>query len=368
MANKKVNQKKIMEKINKLSGVNEKVQNERQKSFEKARNARIDIQHCDACGKDKKSSEFYLSVNPAHKNGVLPYCKECIKFMSIDVKGNLDKQKTIKMLKTVDKPYIEELWRKALVSSSRNPIGIYFTGLNFAKYKLYTWEDGDLDKLDAPDEIVENEPTEEEKIENFAVTNEMIQLFGTGFTDEEYRRMNEKYNFLSASYNDPTNMHKEALLSYIRLKVKEEIAISQNKASDAKTWGELAMKQADKAKINPSQLSKADLTGGIDTFGNLTKAIEERVDIIKQLPQFKFRPNDAVDFCIWCYINYARDLEGKPLVEYEDVYKFYDEMKETWIRDMGDPYGIFKDDVTLGNRDKIKDFIKIDDEKDDDNG
>jgi len=66
-----------------------------------------------------------------------------------------------------------------------------------------------------------------------------------------------------------------------------------------------------------------------------------------------------LDFNIWCYINYIRDLEGKPLCDYEDIYKFYDKRKTEYIEQYGDPYNIFKDELTEENRDKIKKFISL---------
>ena len=140
------------------------------------------------------------------------------------------------------------------------------------------------------------------------------------------------------------------------------MAIVNNKPNDAKIWGDLAMKQAERAKINPNQFSKADLQGGISTISEIAQTVEQNVDIIPILPQFLWRPNDAVDFCIWNYINYARDLEGKPLVEYKDVYKFYDKMKEDYIKSEGDPNGIFKNDPTVENRKKVEQYIKLPDE------
>jgi hypothetical protein len=77
------------------------------------------------------------------------------------------------------------------------------------------------------------------------------------------------------------------------------------------------------------------------------------------LPKFKYRPNDALDFNIWCYINYARDLQGLPHCDYEDVYKFYDKKKNEYIEQYGDPYGIFNDEPTEKNRDNIKKFITL---------
>ena len=52
------------------------------------------------------------------------------------------------------------------------------------------------------------------------------------------------------------------------------------------------------------------------------EAVEQAVDVIPILPRFKYRPNDAVDFILWCYINYERNLNGLPEVKYSDVYKF----------------------------------------------
>lgn len=168
-----------------------------------------------------------------------------------------------------------------------------------------------------------------------------------------------KYCFLRGNYPETTSMHTEALVTYVRYKVKEEMAVAANKPNDAKTWGELAMKQAERAKINPNQLTKADLQGGLSTIGEIAQFVEQNEDIVPILPQFKYKPHDAVDFCIWNYINYARALEDKPLVAYSDIYKFYDRMKEDYIKEYGDPNHIFDGDTTEKNREKIEEFTKL---------
>ena len=155
-------------------------------------------------------------------------------------------------------------------------------------------------------------------------------------------------------------MHTEALLIYIRYRVKEEIATALGNIQDAKAWGEMANKAATNAKINPSQLTKADLSDGLSTFSELSQAVEKEVDIIPILPRFKYRPNDALDFNIWCYVNYMRDLAGLPPCNYEDVYAFYDERKRDYVAQYGDPYGMFSDDTSEKNRENIKKFIKED--------
>ena len=101
------------------------------------------------------------------------------------------------------------------------------------------------------------------------------------------------------------------------------------------------------------------MQGGLNSFSELLMAVEQTVDVIPILPRFKFRPNDAIDFNIWCIINYLRDLEGKPLCSYEDIYKFYDQRKAEYIEQYGDPYGIFSGDPTEANRESVKKFITL---------
>jgi hypothetical protein len=135
---------------------------------------------------------------------------------------------------------------------------------------------------------------------------------------------------LKNNYQEKTAMHTEALLTYIRYRVKEEISTAKNDMKSAKEWGQLAQKAAQDAKINPSQLSKSDLSDGLDTFGQLVRTVEQAVDIIPILPKFKEKPQDKPDFTLWCYVNYVRDLKGLPLVPYQDIYKFYDQRKKDY--------------------------------------
>jgi hypothetical protein len=160
------------------------------------------------------------------------------------------------------------------------------------------------------------------------ITDEIINKWGYGYNNEEYKAFENKYSMLRNNYQEKTAMHTEALLTYIRYRVKEEMSTAKNDMKAAKDWGQLAQKAAQDAKINPSQLSKSDLSDGLDTFGQLVRTVEQAIDIIPILPQFKERPQDKVDFTLWCYINYVRDLKGLPLVEYKDIYGFYEARKK----------------------------------------
>lgn len=343
---------------------------------------------------EKPITDFYASDNPLFTDGHVPYCKECIVRLSFDAeKQTIDLEGFKKVLRTIDKPYIESALQMAIdqynkayeglavaPDNRKKIIGFYFSKIGTIKqYRdVKTWNDGveynkkELIRNNGRPILVleggysgtqENEADEriftDESSAKFEVTDEMIGLFGSGYKRFEYKAMWEKYQFLKQSYPDITNLHVEALVTYVRFKVKEEQATAMGDAVSADRWNQAASKAAEKAKINPNQLSKSDLQGGLNSFSELFQAVEQAVDIIPILPQFKYRPNDAIDFNIWCYVNYIRDLEGKPLCSYKEIYQFYDERKKEYIDQYGDPYGIFTGDPTEDNRESIEKFITL---------
>jgi hypothetical protein len=192
--------------------------------------------------------------------------------------------------------------------------------------------DADEDIGDECNKVTENK---EEEVVAFKVTpnlnlDMLADKWGYGYTPEHLHAFEKKYQMLKNNYPEKTALHTEALLTYIRYRVNEEIATAKGDVKSAKDWGELASKQATNAKINVAQLSKSDLSDGLDSFSTLVKAIETSVDAISILPRFKEKPQDRVDFTLWCYINYVRDLKGLPPAEYDEIYRFYQERKKEY--------------------------------------
>lgn len=357
------------------------------------------------CGPSKGElpiNRFYRSYNKMHGDNYLPVCKKCLSELSFNEElQDIDYDELQNVLRQVDKPYISTLMQGAINQYNtiyegkqvpRNNrakiVGLYFKNVNsLPQYKAMGWVDGvewekdyqqkriygnSSDSVESGHRYTNEQGTpinsevvkdtyiyELNDADDFKVTQEIIRLFGPGYKKSEYKTMWDKYTFLKQNYPDVTNLHTEALITYVRFKTQEEFATARGDADSAKMWSDIAMKAADKAKINPSQLSQSDLQGGVNSFSELLQAVEKAVDIIPILPRFKFRPNDAIDFNIWCLVNYIRDLEGKPLCEYKDVYSFYDKRKEEYIEQYGDPYGIFEGDTTESNRDNIEKFIDI---------
>lgn len=365
---------------------------------------------CTCCHEEKNLTDFYYSSSPMYSlDERIPVCKECCKTSVLSEDGRIDFDKFKDLLRNIDKPLYfdllfssEESIKKENSYLSDEEVSLhgyeilqkYFTLVAMRQDKAKSYSDAEkegfihqnsnrtkkekdeifnryshlINQYSKQDKIINTRQSSKNNKDNeiiniedneFEVTQDMIDMFGEGYTRLEYRKMLKKYNDMTKTYVIQTNLHKEALLTYVRFKVKEEMATAKGDVQEAQKWYQAAQDAAEKAKITPKQLSKEDLQGGITSFSEIFKAVEQAVDVIPILPRFKYRPNDALDFNIWCYINYARDLQGLPQCEYEDVYKFYDKKKQEYLEQYGDPYGIFDDDPSEELRDNIKKFITL---------
>jgi hypothetical protein len=336
----------------------------------------------------KKNADFYISKNPRHSDGRVPWCKKCIITFSTTENGEIDEEKFKSVLRQLDKPYYVDLIRSAINQFRKENnnipddnirfygekiIGNYFKNINLKQAANKNYDDSEKDgfirkitkntndvKREIRQAIYFNDSQKEEtNTDDFEVTDEMIQLFGDGYNKAEYKKMNDKYETLKPNYPLQTTLHKESLATYVRFKIREEMATAEGNVVDAEKWYKAAQRAAMDGMLTPKQLSQEDLQSGITSISELVKTLEQSVDVIKILPQFKYRPNDAVDFTIYCYVDYERKLNGQPPVDYSEIYSFYDAKKEEYIRQNGDPYGIFSDDPTPKNRKNVEKFLEL---------
>lgn len=164
--------------------------------------------------------------------------------------------------------------------------------------------------------------------------DELIELFGYGFSKKELRQMYKRYKELENNYPvGRSAMHQEALVTYVKFAYKRDQAISEDDIEAADKWGKLASKQATDAKINPSQLSAADLSDGITNFSKIAEAVEREQDIIPLLPTYN-QPEDRIDYAIWQMILYIRRLQNMPEITYAELYKFLDEQYQRNAKDL----------------------------------
>ena len=350
---------------------------------------------CFCCGIRQGIYNFYADLNPkTSTDGKMRICKGCLQSLILDDNNVFSMQKFKDTLQRLDKPFLphilekcytelEEKKKEGHTGNDNTLIGLYFKAVNgLSRYRSMSFDDSvelsetqfyDLTKAKAEIKKAEkgkgaggNKEQSRKEIAKFngdfsmfKPAPEDIKMFGGGLTNQEYQLMHDKYDQLLQDYSVKTAMHREFLIDYVRFKVKEDIALANGDVEGVKKWHSLASSIADQAKLTPKQLTAADLQGGISTFGEIFEAVESAADIIEILPRFKQAPNDMVDFVLWNYINYERDLNGLPHVSYKDVYAFYDKMKEDYLKEHGDMFHIFDNDMTQepAKREIVQKFI-----------
>lgn len=334
-----------------------------------------------------------MSKSPLHAlDKKTPICKDCIIKSSIDENTNeVSEEKFKNILRQIDKPFYKDLLQSAFNQFKKEHsfmseeevhhcgdsiIRLYMKNIaslrqvssksyeesekeNFIQKHSTVIQKTERSKYKKDLQSKKNDEIIISESDDFEVTPDMIEMFGEGFTRIEYKKMCKKYDDMTKTYVIQTNLHKEALLTYVRFKVKEEMATSRGDVQEAQKWYSAAQDAAEKAKLTPRQLSKEDLQGGIVNFSDIFSAVEGAKERISIFPEFKYQPKDAADFIIWCYVNYERNLNNMPEVEYKDIYEFYDRKKKEYIEMYGDPYDIFSDDTTELNRETIEKFITI---------
>ncbi|MCM3110025.1 hypothetical protein [Lederbergia lenta] len=285
------------------------------------------------CGKNKdKKSGFYNSNSELYKSlGKIPICKSCLKST---VNYN-DMETVYSILKQFDIMFAIGYWKKA-EDSKMDTFARYMTMAN----SLHQFEGrGWKDSIFINSVVKENsdlESDQESPVDEFLNTisesdlDSLKESYGYGYPDGEYILFEKKYQQLKPSFQLLTTMHEEHLREYCINKVKETLAKAKGSIKEAKDWATMAKDVAEAGKLKPSQMSKADLSQGLDGFGQLARMVEEKVDIIPVLPKFISQPKDKPDVVLWCYLNYIRDLQGLPEAEYKDIYNFYEERREDY--------------------------------------
>ena len=286
------------------------------------------------CKRELVETQFYKSNSPLFSDGRVNICKKCLTKM-IDYN---DINTVYTVLQALDVPFLKNYWEIAKEKNPNNPFGKYITMANSGinEFKGMRWKDSIYKSTEKQNET--RTSSHVEKIE----PNELDSLkekFGYGYIDTEYILFEKKYQDLRPSFQLTTTMHEECLREYCIDKVKEGLAKAKGDFKEAKEWASMAKEQASSGKLNPSQMTKSDLSGGLDTFGQMRRMVEEtsKGEILKILPNFMEKPKDRVDITLWLYVNYVRDLKGLEECEYKDIWDFYNKRVAEYEKKMTDP-------------------------------
>lgn len=290
-------------------------------------------------------TNFYNTNSPMFPSGKAPICKKCLAKM-IDY-NNI--QTIYDVFQTMDIPFFYNRWEETMEKNPTNPFGNYMrmanSGIN--EFEGARWKDSVFFNT-SHKETKKCEIKEKNKFEIDGMTKEQLEdKYGLGYTDEEYYCFEKKWRKLIDSYGQKTSIHTESLVTYIRFRVKEELSTARGDVAEAQKWGQLAEKAQGNAKLNVSQLSKSDISGGIDLVPQIFEAVEDKVGIISIMPKLKEQPYDDADLIIWAIIEYLQRLEDKPRIKYKDIWNFYDNMLVEFYQQKG-----YTDEQIKNERDK----------------
>jgi hypothetical protein len=290
---------------------------------------------CLECEKEQRLTEFYKHDSPIYKDNKYPICKTCIKSkLRLDEPmSNVAIESVKDVMLQMNKPFIIDLWissiEEAKKTGKKDVFGLYKKNVD-QNNATGTWKNSEFgSEIKQVINNVKNIDNESEML----TANELEILkekYGYGYPDSEYLLFEKKYQQLAPSFQLLTTMHEEYFKEYCINKVKETLAKARGDFKEAKEWANMVKDVAEAGKLKPSQMSKADLSAGLEGFGQLARAIEEKHELISLLPKFTQQPKDKVDVVLWLYINYIRDLKGMPEVEYRKIWEFYDKRKEEY--------------------------------------
>lgn len=301
---------------------------------------------CRKCGGFKHERNFYTSMDKT-ENGYLNVCKDCLKKMVDDF---YEKYKNLEYVLLLMCLYTNCIFNQEIAQLAIKNLQIKDDDINMLytyyrielsqynnKYNIpaerLTFEhsnfSGNIFKFVGDNDFVPVAFFEEQNVDLIERSkkkqNEIVKKWGPGFTPEEYDRMEALFNELSKFKSKKNIIQTNALVEYVRLKVKLDGAIGKGELSEIEKWQKLTDSAAKNAGIKLDQLTAEDFGEGVDSWTTLVELVEEYDSVIPIMPKMKKMPYDDIDFIIWEVVNYCRRLMELPEINYEDVWKYIDE-------------------------------------------
>lgn len=209
------------------------------------------------------------------------------------------------------------------------------TILSKDNYQFIFAEDGEQKPKDIMIVNVDSKD-EEYKLPDGMSLERLQERWGDEYKTKELVKFERKYLELRKNYEIKTASHDEFLRHACIASIKANDCMARNDADGSKVWFGIFKDMTSAGKLQPSQMSKADLSGGLNSFSEFFKTVEQSRSVIDILPTMYETPRDKADLVVYCLVQYVRRLKGLQDVEYKDIYKFYEEMESQFVGDGDD--------------------------------
>lgn len=246
-----------------------------------------DFVYCHGCNEFHAVSNFYNDKRFA--SGLYPLCKKTLAEMATDYdkikKIRVDnREKTIKVFQMLDIPFIDAVYQSALQSTQeavgeKNRSTAFQHALTIVKslpqYKGLTFEDSDYGDLGNPDE---------EQLSKRKPRKEIIKLFGSGFSNEDYLYLQDQYD----DWCSRTQVDSKSQQTYVVQICSQLLDIYKDRKSKKDVTNKLKALDTlmNAANLQPKQNVSNAATDSL-TFGQLIEKWENEKPIPEPSEEFK---------------------------------------------------------------------------------
>ena len=231
---------------------------------------------CFYCGNEYVNTNFYNSNSEFYSNiGKIPYCKQCIEkfyqqyYEEYINEGCLTPERDAvkRVCMTFDIYFRDNIFNSAVNSAKKremniSPMGQYMKTIQLSQYKNKSYDNTVLEEQ--REDFVVSIPTNTS--DDRKVSENTIQFFGVGFTDEDYDFLQREYNDWTARHECKTKAQEEVFKDICFNRLQNLKAL--RKGEDTKDITASFQKLLDSGKLQPKQ-NAGDTTADNQTFGTL---------------------------------------------------------------------------------------------------
>lgn len=236
--------------------------------------------------------DFYVNHSSLFPSAVTPICKDCLKDMVYESDGTVNKDKFLRALSLIDKPFIQQHYESSLKAHHQKKLDFWggYIGLLARFNSDMTFNDGDeLFEKRIKYELDEAPIT----FDDLIISKAMILKWGKGLEKKDYAFLEYNYNRLKNDYEYEGYASDIIFveISQIMLAIAKE---RESKNTDQKTLNDLnnSLRQTLKtANLKPD--SKLKQGEEVQSMGMFIKKIETTSPAEEKMDD-RFRDKDKI--------------------------------------------------------------------------